>query len=96
MPRKDKSTPLANPPNWNRQLDDWTQENAATYQQTQPWPQLPYARAAAFVTCPRRQLVHPVPAQNSRRVPYTIHFKDGPRQLLWGDLHMHSKLSGCS
>lgn len=75
---------------------DWTQENAATYQHSQTLPELPYARKAAFVTNQRAQLVQPVPAEDTRRVPYSVHFEDGERMLLWGDLHMHTNLSGCS
>jgi hypothetical protein len=74
----------------------WTQENAATYEHSQPLPELPYARPAAFVRIQRAQLVQPADTGSARRAPYTVRFADGERQLLWGDLHMHSNLSGCS
>jgi hypothetical protein len=76
--------------------DAWTQENAGIYQHTQALPRRPYTRAAAFVTCQRSQLIWPVSAKKARRTPYTVNFEDGERRLLWGDLHMHSNLSGCS
>jgi hypothetical protein len=75
---------------------DWTQENAATFAHRQPLPPRPYARPAAFVTARREQLVRPAAVAERRRDPYTVRFEDGERQLLWGDLHMHSNLSGCS
>lgn len=73
---------------------DWTQESAATYQSSRALPTLSAVCPAVFATYRRPQLVRPVPT--ARRTRTTVAFEDGPRQLFWGDLHMHTNLSGCS
>jgi hypothetical protein len=75
---------------------DWTQENVATYQTTQTSPQLPYKHSAVFMEKRREQITKSVCPEPKHSTPYVVSFEDGKRQLLWGDLHMHSNLSGCS
>jgi hypothetical protein len=81
-----------------RTWSDWTQESAGTLLVSEPLPRLPFARsgAGAWETVRRRQLVRAVSEAGPQRPVHTVRFADGERQLLWGDLHMHSNLSGCS
>jgi len=74
--------------------DDWTQESVATFHAALDLPVLANARPTEFVTAWRRQSVWPTAA--AATLPVTVAFQDGERRLLWGDLHMHSNLSGCS
>lgn len=73
---------------------DWTQESAATYHATLDLPVLANAQPAGFATASRSQPVPPFTVDASP--PVVVAFEDGDRRLLWGDLHMHSNLSGCS
>jgi hypothetical protein len=75
---------------------DWTQESAGTFLRSQSLPRLPFARPPVYETVVRKQLVRAVNEEPSQRPAHTANFADGERRLLWGDLHMHSNLSGCS
>jgi hypothetical protein len=75
---------------------DWTQESTATYRSSRALPALPAVSSAVFATHRRPQLVRPIPTARADCARPTVAFEDGPRQLFWGDLHMHTNLSGCS